>query len=76
MQQWQKLRAQGIANPNPQQQMLDDLATFLKPHIQEGNEVIIMVDNDFIGGTSDDDDTAPPPLVSRSHNKFHIAAPP
>ena len=49
MQQWRQLRAKGIANPNPQQQMLDDLATFLTPHLQAGNEVIIMMDaNDSI----------------------------
>jgi hypothetical protein len=49
MQQWRKLRKQGIDNPNPRQQMLDDLATFLKPHTQAGNEVIIMMDsNDTI----------------------------
>jgi hypothetical protein len=37
---------QGIdKNPNPWQQMLDDLATFVKPHVQEaGNEILIMMD--------------------------------
>jgi hypothetical protein len=47
MQQWRSLREQqGIdKNPNPRQQMLDDLATFVKPHVQEaGNEILIMMD--------------------------------
>jgi hypothetical protein len=44
MQQWTKLRKQGIDNPNPRQQLLDDLATLLKPHTQAGNKVIIMMD--------------------------------
>jgi hypothetical protein len=41
MQQWRSLRALGIDNPNPRQQMLDDLATFVKPHAQAGNEILI-----------------------------------
>ena len=44
MQQWRRLRAQGIENPNPRQQMLDDLLTFAKTHEGAGNEVIIMMD--------------------------------
>jgi hypothetical protein len=44
MQQWRQLRKKGIDNPNPQQQMIDDLTTFLKPHLQAGNEVMIMMD--------------------------------
>jgi hypothetical protein len=44
MQQWRRLRAQGIENPNPRQQMLDDLSVFIKPHEAASNEVIIMMD--------------------------------
>jgi hypothetical protein len=44
MQQWRRLRAQGIENPNPRQQLLDDLLTFAKTHEGAGNEVIIMMD--------------------------------
>jgi hypothetical protein len=35
MQQWRKLREQGIDDPKPRQQLLDDLCTFLKPYEQE-----------------------------------------
>jgi hypothetical protein len=49
MQQWRQLCKLVIDNPNRRQQMLDDLATFLKPHKQAGNEVIFMMDaNDTI----------------------------
>jgi hypothetical protein len=49
MQQWRKLRAKGIENPNPRQQILTDLITFVKPYEQAGNEVLIMLDvNDSI----------------------------
>ena len=44
MQQWRKLRAQGLENPNPRQQMLDDLKAFIQPHVNDGHEVIIMID--------------------------------
>jgi hypothetical protein len=43
MQQWQKLREKGIDDPQPQQQTLDDLTEFLKPHEQAGNEILIMI---------------------------------
>jgi hypothetical protein len=45
MQQWTKLRSQGIANPNPRQQVLDDLTEFIRPHVQAGNEIIVMMDS-------------------------------
>ena len=44
MQHWRKLRAQGLENPNPRQQMLDDLKAFIQPHVNDGHEVIIMID--------------------------------
>jgi hypothetical protein len=44
MQQWRKLRAQGIEHPNPRQQMLDDLKAFIQPHVNDGHEVIVMLD--------------------------------
>jgi L-alanine-DL-glutamate epimerase-like enolase superfamily enzyme len=44
MQQWQKLLAQGIEIPQPQQQILDDLQAFAKPNKRDGHEVIIMMD--------------------------------
>jgi hypothetical protein len=44
MQQWRNLRKQAIDNPIPRQQMLNDLATFTKPRVQAGHEIIIMMD--------------------------------
>ena len=86
MQQWRQLRAKGIDNPNLQQQMLDDLATFLKPHIQAGNEVILMIDaNDSIESRPMDEfmdsldlwdlmadflPTTPPPTYHRGSKKI------
>jgi hypothetical protein len=56
MQQWRQLRKKGIDSPNPQKQMLDDLAIFLQPHLQAGNEAIIMMDaNDTINSRPMDD---------------------
>ena len=42
MQQWSRLRAQGFTNPNPRQQMLDDLHTFIQPHVQGGLHALRM----------------------------------
>jgi hypothetical protein len=44
MQQWRKYQGQGIDNPNPRQQILDNLTTFVKPYLQAGNEIFIMMD--------------------------------
>ena len=44
MQQWRKLRAQGVELPQPRQQTLDDLVTFAKPYVSKGHEVLIMMD--------------------------------
>jgi hypothetical protein len=44
MQQWRKLRAQGIEIPQPRQQILDDLRDFMTPHVTNGHEVIVMMD--------------------------------
>jgi hypothetical protein len=45
MQQWGKLCEQGIDDPNPRQQILDDLATLVKPHVQaSNNKTLIMMD--------------------------------
>jgi hypothetical protein len=44
MQQWRRLRANGTNNPNPRQQILDDLKAFLQPHKEAGNEIIITID--------------------------------
>jgi hypothetical protein len=53
MQQWRQIWAQGINEPNPRQQMLDDLKTFLQPYEQDKNEILIMLDaNDPIESTS------------------------
>jgi hypothetical protein len=49
MQQWRKLRAQGIKDPKPRQQSLDDITAFLAPYEKDGNKIIIMMDaNDTI----------------------------
>ena len=47
MQQWQHLKKNGLENPNPCQQTLTDLAQFIKGHIHNGNEVIVMIDVNF-----------------------------
>jgi hypothetical protein len=44
MQQWRQLRSNGNEHPNPRQQILDDLSKFIKPHIEKGNEVLLMMD--------------------------------
>ena len=44
MQQWRQLKKNGIKNPNPCQQTLTDLAHFIKGHIHNGNEVLVMID--------------------------------
>jgi hypothetical protein len=44
MQQWRKLRAQGIANPQPRQRILDDLLKFASPYEKDGHEIIITID--------------------------------
>ena len=44
MQQWRKLKSQEMENPNPRQQTLIDLGTFVQLHMSQGNEVIIMID--------------------------------
>jgi hypothetical protein len=44
MQQWTKLRSQGVEHPNPRQQILDDLTEFARPHVQAGNEILLMMD--------------------------------
>jgi len=44
MQQWRKLRARGIDQPKPRQQILDDLTTFVSKHETAGNEVALMMD--------------------------------
>jgi hypothetical protein len=55
MQQWRKLRDQGINDPKPRQQLLDDLCAFLKPHEQAGNKILLMMDaNDPIGSLAMD----------------------
>jgi hypothetical protein len=49
MQQWRRLRASGINNPNPRKQFLLDLAAFVKPYETASNEILIMLDaNDTI----------------------------
>jgi hypothetical protein len=55
MQQWRKLQTQGIADPQPRQQTLDDITAFLQPHVHAGNEILMMIDaNDPIESTSMD----------------------
>jgi hypothetical protein len=55
MQQWRRLRAAGIPNPNPRQQLLLDLAKFVHPYATAGNEILIMLDvNDKIDSSSMD----------------------
>ena len=49
MQQWQMLKSAGIDNPKPWQQTLNDLGSFVKTHINKGNEVIIMIDANSSG---------------------------
>ena len=49
MQQWWKLKSAGITDPNPCQQLLNDLGSFTKTHILKGNEVIVMIDANFSG---------------------------
>jgi hypothetical protein len=44
MQQWRKLCAQGIANPQPRQRVLDDLLKFASPYKKAGHEIIITID--------------------------------
>jgi hypothetical protein len=44
MQQWQKLHAQGIANPQPRQRTLDDLLKFASPYKKARHEIIITID--------------------------------
>jgi hypothetical protein len=43
MQQWQQLCANGIVAPNPQKQMLMDLAAFLTPYETNGHEILVMI---------------------------------
>jgi hypothetical protein len=53
MQQWRKQRDQGINDPKPRQQLLDDLFKFLQPYEQARNEILLMIDaNDSIGSSS------------------------
>jgi hypothetical protein len=56
MHQWRKLRDQGINDPKPWwQQLLNDLITFLQPHEQAGNKILLMMDaNDPIGSSAMD----------------------
>jgi hypothetical protein len=55
MQQWWKLRDQGMDDPKPRQQLLDNLCAFLKPHEQAGNKILLMMDaNDPIGSLAMD----------------------
>ena len=44
MQQWQKLTSAGVDNPNPRQQLLADLRSFVQTHAMAGNKVIVMID--------------------------------
>ena len=53
MQQWRKLTSAGVHNPNPRQQFLADLGSFVQNQAMEGNEVIVMID----ANSSSDDTT-------------------
>ena len=44
MQQWRQLKATGIEEPNPRQQLLDDLTQFISDREAEGHEIILMMD--------------------------------
>ena len=44
MQQWRKLKEEDVQDPNPRQQMLEDMATFIKSQIMKGNEIIVLID--------------------------------
>ena len=45
MQQWRKLKkSASLENPNPCQQTLTDLGSFVQNHVTNGNEVLIMID--------------------------------
>jgi hypothetical protein len=44
MQQWWKLWEQGVKNPNPKKQLLNDLQAFLSPYEQAHNEILLMLD--------------------------------
>ena len=44
MQQWRKLKAEGVEDPNPHQKTLDDLQIFVQSQIMDGHEVIVMID--------------------------------
>ena len=43
MQQWRQLKMDGIMNPNPRQQTLNDMQNFIQGHIRSGNEVLVMI---------------------------------
>ena len=43
MQQWSKLKAEGVEDPNPHQQTLEDLQIFIQSQITDGHEVIVMI---------------------------------
>ena len=53
MQQWRKLTSAGVPNPNPKQQFLTDLGSFVQNQTMDGNEVIVMID----ANSPSDDDT-------------------
>ena len=44
MQQWRQLRNTGIDSPNPRQQILTDLTSFILPHVLAGHEVLLLMD--------------------------------